>query len=75
MVAISFLVTDRLRYVMIVSIPDNINHQELERKLFLKKTYGEGLNPKLKGIIACERLHIFIDQPHTLGNKIVIHLQ
>jgi hypothetical protein len=41
MVAISFLVTDRFRYVMIVSIPDNINHQELERKLFLKKTYGE----------------------------------
>jgi len=56
MVAISFLVTDRLRYVMIVSIPDTINHQELERKLFLKKTYGEVLNLKLKAIIACERL-------------------
>jgi len=40
-VAISFLVTDRLRYVIIVSIPDNINHQELERNFFLKKTYGE----------------------------------
>jgi len=37
MVAISCLVTDRLRYVMIVSIPDTITHQELERKLFLKK--------------------------------------
>ena len=56
MVAISFLVTDRLRYVMIVSIPDTINHQELERKLFLKKTYGEVLNLKLKTIIARERL-------------------
>ena len=56
MIAISFLVTDRLRYVMIGSIPDNINHQDLERKLFLKKTYGEGLNPKLKGFFARERL-------------------
>ena len=52
MVAISFLVTDRLRYVMIVSIPDNINHQELERKFFLKKTYGEVLNLKLK-VVFC----------------------
>jgi hypothetical protein len=41
---------------MIVSIPDTINHQELERKLFLKKTYGEVLNLKLKTIIARERL-------------------
>ena len=56
-VAISFLVTDRLRYVMIVSIPDTITHQELERKLFLKKTYGELLKLKLKLIIARERLH------------------
>ena len=60
MVAISFLVTDRLRYVMIVSIPDTINHQELERKLFLKKTYGEVLNLKVKAIIARERLLIFL---------------
>ena len=60
MVAISFLVTDRLRYVTIVSIPDNITHQELERKLFLKKTYGEVLNLKLKAIIARERLHNFL---------------
>jgi len=51
-------VTDRLRYVMIVSIPDMINHQELERNLFLKKTYGEVLNLKLKAIIARERLRI-----------------
>jgi hypothetical protein len=43
---------------MIVSIPDTINHQELERKLFLKKTYGEVLNLKVKAIIARERLHI-----------------
>ena len=56
MVEISFLVTDRLRYVMIVSIPDNINHQDAERKLFLKKTYGEVLNLKLKAIIARERV-------------------
>ena len=56
MVATSCLVTDRLRYVMIVSIPDTITHQELERKLFLKKTYGEVLNLKLKAIIARERL-------------------
>ena len=62
MVAISFLVTDRLRYVMIVSIPDNINHQELERKLFLKKTYGEMLNLKRKAIIACERVRLLY--PH-----------
>jgi len=41
---------------MIVSIPDTINHQELERKSFLKKTYGEVLNLKLKAIIARERL-------------------
>jgi hypothetical protein len=41
---------------MIVSIPDNINHQELERKLFLKKTYGEVSDPKLKGFFARERL-------------------
>ena len=56
MVAISCLVIDRLRYVMIVSIPDTINHQKLERKLFLKKTYGEVLNLKLKAIIAREWL-------------------
>jgi hypothetical protein len=56
MVAISFLVTDRLRYVMIVSIPDTIRHQELERKLFLKKTYCEVLHLKLRAIIARERL-------------------
>jgi len=43
---------------MIVSIPDMINHQELERNLFLKKTYGEVLNLKLKAIIARERLPI-----------------
>ena len=60
MVAISCLVTDRLRYVMIVSIPDTIIHQELERKLFLKKTYGEVLNLKLKTIIARERLPLFL---------------
>ena len=58
MVAISCLVTDRLRYVMIVSIPDTIDHQELERKLFPKKTYGEVLNLKLKAIIARERVQI-----------------
>lgn len=56
MVAISCLVTDRLRYIMIIFIPDTINHQELERKSFLKKTYGEVLNLKLKAIIARERL-------------------
>jgi len=44
---------------MIVSIPDTINHQELERKSFLKKTYGEVLNLKLKAIIARERLPLF----------------
>ena len=59
MVAISFLVTDRLRYVMIVSIPDTIRHQELERKLFLKKTYCEVLHLKLRAIIARERLRFF----------------
>jgi len=41
---------------MIVSIPDIIPYQELERKLFLKKNYGEVLNLKVKTIIARERL-------------------
>jgi hypothetical protein len=40
-VAISSRVTERRRYVMIASIPDYIAHQELERKFFLKKNYGE----------------------------------
>ena len=39
-VAIFCLVTDRLRYVMTDSIPDTINHQALERKIFLKKICG-----------------------------------
>jgi hypothetical protein len=55
-VLMSCLLTDLLRYVMIVSIPDTITHQKLERKLILKKTYGEVLNLKLKAIIARERL-------------------
>jgi hypothetical protein len=41
---------------MIVSILDTINHQESERNLFLKKTYGEVLYLKLRAIIARERL-------------------
>jgi len=41
---------------MIVSIPETIKHQKLERKLFLKKTYGKVLNLKLKAIIARERI-------------------
>jgi hypothetical protein len=68
MVAISFLVTDRLRYVMIVSIPDTIRHQELERKLFLKKTYCEVLHLKLRAIIARERLLVVKGQVDH-GNK------
>ena len=55
-ISISSGVTDRLRYVMIVSIPETIKHQKLERKLFLKKTYGKVLNLKLKAIIARERI-------------------
>jgi hypothetical protein len=43
---------------MIVSIPDTITHQKLERKLILTKTYGEVLNLKLKAIIARERLQL-----------------
>lgn len=66
MVAISFLVTDHLRYVMIVSIPDNINHQELERKFFLKKTYGEVSDLKLKGLFARERVQLFFVEPLAL---------
>jgi len=56
---------------MIVSIPDNINHQELERNLFLKKTYGEVLNLKPKAIIACERLHKYfiIKQKKEIWDK------
>ena len=56
MVAISCLVTDRLRYIMIISILDTITHQETERRLFLQKNYGEILNLKVKAIIARERL-------------------
>jgi hypothetical protein len=41
---------------MIISIPDTIPYQEMKRKLFLKKTYGEVLNLKVKAIIARERL-------------------
>jgi len=41
---------------MIVSIPDNIYLQKRERKLFLKKTYGEALNFKIEAKIARERL-------------------
>ena len=33
----SCLVTDRLRYVMIISIPDTITHQEAERKEKFKR--------------------------------------
>ncbi len=47
-VLMSCLLTDLLRYVMIVSIPDTINHQGLERKLILKKTCGDLLNLKFK---------------------------
>ena len=47
--------TDRLQYVMIVFIFNIINHQELERNLFLKKTYCKVLNLKLKAIIARDR--------------------
>ena len=46
MVAISSGVTGRLRYVMIVSIPETIKHQNVERKSFLKKNCGEADNPK-----------------------------
>ncbi len=67
--AISFLVTDRLRYVMIVSIPDTIPYQEVERKLFLKKNYGEVLNLKVKAIIARERLLISQGYKEKSGDK------
>ena len=40
--AISFIVTDHLPYVMIVSVPDAIIHRELERKLFLQKLTVRG---------------------------------
>ena len=50
-VLMSCLLTDLLRYVMIVSIPDTINHQRLERNSFLKKTCGEVLNLKLRRLL------------------------
>ena len=56
MVATSSRVTDRLRYVMIVSIPETIKHQELERKSFLKKNHGEAEICKIRVIIPRERL-------------------
>ena len=49
MVATSFLLTNRLRYVTIASIPDNINYQDSERKFFLKETYRAMLNLKFWG--------------------------
>jgi hypothetical protein len=58
-VLMSCLLTDLLRYVIIVSIPDTINHQELERKLFLKKTCGEMLNLKLKRLLPVNGYEIF----------------
>ena len=61
MVVISFLVTERLRYVMIVSIPDDINHQDPERKLFLKENHDEVLNLSRKPIIARERVRNLYD--------------
>ena len=71
MVATSCLVTDRLRYVMIVSIPDTITHQELERKLILKNTYGQVLNHKLKAIIARERVQKIFDITYLRIRKII----
>ena len=50
-VLMSCLLTDLLRYVMIVSIPDTINHQGLERKLILKKNCAEVLNLKFKRLL------------------------
>jgi hypothetical protein len=56
---------------MIVSILDTINHQESERNLFLKKTYGEVLYLKLRAIIARERLPNFLfhlwNEPEETG--------
>jgi hypothetical protein len=57
---------------MIVSILDTINHQESERNLFLKKTYGEVLYLKLRAIIARERLPK-LHERHTLPKWIVHH--
>jgi len=45
---------------MIVSIPETIKHQELERKLFLKKNHSEAENRKIRVIIPRERLQKFI---------------
>jgi len=59
MVATSSRVTDRLRYVMIVSIAETIKHQEPERRLFLKKNDGEAENRKIRVIIPRERLPSF----------------
>jgi hypothetical protein len=50
-VLMSCLLTDLLRYVMIVSIPDTINHQGLERKLILKKNCAEVVNLKFKRLL------------------------
>jgi hypothetical protein len=52
---------------MIVFIPDTIPYQEVERKLFLKKTYGEVLNLKVKAIIARERIQL-VKQFHKAAN-------
>ena len=50
-VLISCWLTDLLRYVMIVSIPDTINHQGLERKLYFKKNCAEVLKLKFKRLL------------------------
>jgi hypothetical protein len=51
---------------MIVSIPDTITHQELERKLILKNTYGQVLNHKLKAIIARELVPFFLTLQYSI---------
>ena len=75
MVAISCLVTDRLRYVMIVSIPDTVNHRELERKSFLKKTYGEVLNLKLKRLLPVNGYNFLYAKLIILALTVTIQLQ
>ena len=69
-VLMSCLLTDLLRYVMIVSIPDTINHQGLERKLILKKNCAEVVNLKFKRLLPVNG-YLFL----SLGTSILISPQ
>ena len=82
-VLMSCLLTDFLRYVMIVSIPDTINHQELERKLILKKNCAEVVNLKFKRLLPVNgysfkslfrfSFYVFLKSPNISGGPMGVY--